>query len=181
MPSILYWSTLILAIILLAYASPFYVAPLVFLLGGAVLGFGYLAFLSWRKRRSGVWEHSTHQLRFVGSIFVYVILFWTTNGIFTNVKEDREFWARYEPYVTNGTQHGYIFHYLDYANSYERVDSPDLNRYLEEKKPEKVKLVLEIVRDFGKLRAYSVKSVETIHVNTSWLGGEPPWPALREK
>jgi hypothetical protein len=115
----------------------------------------------------------------VGSIFVYVIVFWTTNGVFTNVKEDREFWARYEPYVADGVQHGYTFHYLDYANSYERVDSPDLNRYLEERKPEKVKLVLEIVKDFGKFRSYSVKSVETIHVNTTWTPGEPPWPALR--
>jgi len=181
MASISYWSILILVIIALAYVSPFHLAPLVFLLGGLALGGGYLAFLSWRKRRSGVSEHSIHQSRFVGSIFVYVIVFWTTNGVFTNVKEDREFWARYEPYVTDGTQHGYVFHYLDYSNSYERVDSPDLNRYLEEKKPEKVKLVLEIVRDFGKFRSYSVKSVETIHVNTAWTPGEPPWPALRKK
>jgi len=181
MASILYWSTFILVVVLLAYASPFHLAPLAFLLGGVVLGLGYLGFLSWRKRRSGVWEHSTHQFRFVGSLFVYVILFWTTNGVFTNVKEDREFWARYEPYVTEGTQHGYVFRYLDYANSYERVDSPDLNRYLEENKPEKVKLVLEIVRDFGKFRSYSVKSVETIHVNTAWTPGEPPWPALRQR
>lgn len=165
----------------LAYVSPFHLAPLVFLLGGLVLGGGYLAFLSWRKRRSGFSEHGIHQSRFVGSIFVFVIVFWTTNGVFTNVKEDREFWARYEPYVMDGTQHGYVFHYLDYANSYERVDSPDLNRYLEEKKPEKVKLVLEIVRDFGRFRSYSVKSVETIHVNTAWTPGEPPWPALRKK
>lgn len=181
MQSILYWLILILGVLLLAYVSLFNVAPFAFVLVGAVLGLGYLAFLSWRRRRSGVWEHSTYQYRFFGSLFVYVILFWTTSGVFTNVKQDREFWARYEPYVTNGAQHGYTFYYLDYANCYERVDSPDLNRYLEEKKPEKVKLVLEIVRDFGKLRSYSVKSVETIHVNTTWIGGEPPWPVLRKK
>jgi len=181
MPSILYWSILILVVFLLAYSSLFYIAPFAFLIGGAAIGFGYLAFLTLRKRRSGVWEHSTHQYRFVGSIFVYVILFWTTSGVFTNVKEDREFWARYEPNVTDGTPHGYTFYYLDYPNCYERVDSPDVNRYLEKQKPEKVKLVLEIVRDFGKLRSYSVKSVETIHVNTAWIGGEPPWPALRTK
>jgi hypothetical protein len=181
MLSIFYWSVLILVVILLVYASLFSVVPFAFLLGGAVLGFGYLAFLYWRRRRSGVWEHSTYQFRFVGSVFVFVILFWTTAGVFMNVKQEKEFWARYEPYVTNGVQKGYTFYYLDYANTYERVDSPDLNRYLQEKKPEKVKLVLEIVKDFGKLRAYSVKSVETIHVNTTWAGGEPPWPALREK
>ena len=181
MASILYWSTFILVVVLLAYASPFHLAPLAFLLGGVVLGLGYLGFLSWRKRRSGVWEHSTHQFRFAGSVFMYVILFWATNVVFTNVKEDREFWARYEPYFTEGTQHGYVFHYLDYANSYERVESPSLDRYLEEKKPEKVKLVLEIVRDFGKFRSYSVKSVETIAVNAAWIPGEPPWRALRGK
>jgi hypothetical protein len=181
MPSIFYWSILILVTILLAYMSPFNIAPLAFLLGGAVLGIGYLAFLSWRKRRSGVWEHGTHQFRFVGSVFVYVILFWTTNGVFTNAKQEREFWARYEPYIKDGTRQGYTFHYLDYSNAYERVDSPDLNRYLEEKKPQKVRLVLEIVRDFGKFRSYSLKSVETIHVNKAWIPGEPPWPALRER
>lgn len=181
MPSILYWAILIPVVLLLAYASLFNIAPFVFLIGGAVLGFGYLAFLRYRKKRSGVWEHSTHQFRFVGSIFVYVILFWTTSGVFTNVREDRAFTARYEPYFTNGTPHGYTFYYLDYANSYERIDSPDLNRYIQEKNPQTVKLVLEIVKDFGKLRAYSVKTVDAIPVNETWLDGAPPWPALRGK
>ncbi len=181
MPAIFYWTILILVVLLLAYASLFNLAPFVFLLGGAVLGLGYLAFLGRRKRRSGVWEHGKYQYRFVGSVFVYVILFWTTSGIFTNVKTEQEFWARYEPYMRDGEQHGYTFHYLDYANCYENVDSPDLNRYIEEKKPEKVKLVLEVVKDFGTLRAYSVKSVETIPVNAAWIGGEPPWPVLRGK
>ena len=177
----LYWIAVIAVVVFLAYASLFNLAPFVFLIGVAIIGFGYLAFLSYRKRRSGVWEHKTHQFRFAGTVFIYVILFWTVLGIFTNEKEQREFWARYEPYVTNGAQHGYTFYYLDYAKSYERVDSPTLNRYLEEKKPEKVKLVLEIVRDFGKLRAYSVQTVEAIPVNNTWAGGDPPWAALRAK
>jgi hypothetical protein len=181
MSGTLYWSILVLVVMLLASVSLFYIAPFAFLFGGAVLGLGYLAFLKWRKSRSGQWEHSIHQYRFVGTIIIYVMVFWTTSGIFTNKKREKEFWARYEPYVTNGVQHGYTFHYIDHANSYERVDSPEVNRYIEEKKPEKVKLVLEVVRDFGKLRAYSVKRVESINVNSTWTGGEPPWPALREK
>lgn len=179
MSSTLYWSGLILAAILLAYLSLFYIAPFAFLFGGAVIGFGYLGFLKWRKSRSGQWEHGTHQFRFVGTIIIYVMVFWTTAGIFTNVKTEKEFWARYEPYVADGVQRGYTFHYLDYANCYERVESPEVNRYIEEMKPEKVKLVLEIVKDFGKLRAYSVKRVESINVSRTWTGGEPPWPALR--
>jgi hypothetical protein len=43
MSSILYWSIFIAVVMLLAYVSPFYIAPLVFLAGGAVLGLGYLA------------------------------------------------------------------------------------------------------------------------------------------
>jgi hypothetical protein len=164
---------------LLAYGSLFYIAPFAFLFGGAVICLGYLAFLKWRQGRSGQWEHTTHQSRFVGTIVVYVMVFWTTSGIFTGVKQEKNFWARYEPYVTNSVQQGYTFYYLDHANSFERVDSSELNRYLEEKKPEKVKLVLEIVKDFGKLRAYTLKRVDSINVSRSWTGGEPPWPVLR--
>jgi hypothetical protein len=179
MSSTLYWSTLVLAVMLLAYGSLFYIAPFAFLFGGVVIGLGYLGFLKWRQRRTGQWEHSTHQFRFVGTIIVYVMVFWTTSGIFTGVKEQKVFWARYEPYMTESVQQGYTFHYLDYANCYERVDSPDVKRYLEEKKPEKVKLVVETVKDFGKLRAYSLKRVDSINVSRTWIGGEPPWPMLR--
>ena len=181
MRSIFYWSFLILVAILLAYISPFSLVPLVFLAGSAVLGFGYLLFLSHRRRRSGAWEHSQFQSRFFGSLIVFVMTYWTTVGLFTNVKEQREFLARYEPYVQNGSQRGYTFYYQDYAGYYERIDSPQLNRFLSEHNPDRVRMVLEIVRDFGKLRAYSVRSVESIAVDKDWIDGSPPWAALRAR
>jgi hypothetical protein len=181
MRSILYWSFLILVAILLAYISPFTLVPLVFVGASAVLGFGYLLFLRHRRRHSGAWEHSRYQARFFGSLIVFVMTYWTTVGLFTNVKEQREFLVRPEPYVQNGNQHGYTFYYLDYAGYYERIDSQELNRFLSEHNPGRVRMVLEVVRDFGKLRAYSVRSVESIAVDKDWTDGNPPWAALRER
>ena len=109
MRRILYWSSLILAAILLAYISPFNLTPIIFLGGAFVIAGGYFSFLSHRRRRSGVWEHGTHQFRFVGSVILYVMVYWTTVGLFTNVKEQREFLARYEPYIQEGRQHGFTF------------------------------------------------------------------------
>jgi hypothetical protein len=177
--TVFYWILFIAVVLLMASASAFSVMPLVFLAGGAVLGLGYLSFLAYRKLRSGLWEHSTYKLRFGSAVFLYFVLYWTTVGVFTNVKETREFWVRSEPYLTEGKQRGYTFYYLDYKNAYERIDSPKLNRYIEEKNPEKMKLVLEIVKDFGKLRAYSVHTVEAIPVNNTWIDGKPPWEVLR--
>lgn len=37
---------------------------------------------------------------------------------------------------------------------------------------------LETVKDFGKLRAYSVEQVDGIRVNAGWIGGQPPWMKL---
>jgi hypothetical protein len=178
----LYWTLLTIGVVLLAYSSRFATAPLVFVAGGAALGFGYWAFLSRRRRASGFWEHPKYQSRFVGSVFIYIVVFWTTMGLFGNVKEQREFLARYEPYIVDGNPHGYTFHYVDYAGSYERIDSPQLDAYLREKKPPTVRLALELVRDFGRLRAYSVKSVDSIAVNKEWSpDGMPPWDALRSR
>jgi hypothetical protein len=181
MRSILYWSFLVLAAILLAYISPFNLVPLVFMLAFALLGIGYLLFLNYRRRRSGMWEHGRYQVRFVGSVIVFLMIFWTTVGLFTNVKEHREFLARYEPYIQDGNQRGYTFYYLDYAGYYERIDSPELNRFIAERNPDRVRLVLETVRDFGRLRAYTVRSVETIPVDKFWTDGNPPWGALRKR
>ena len=171
-----------LAAVLLAYLSPFSLAPIIFLGGAFLLLGGYLSFLSWRRRRSGTWEHNAYQVRFVGSIVLYVMVYWTTVGLFTNVKEQREFLARYEPYLQEGRQQGYTFHYLDYPGSYERIDSPELNTLIAEKRPERVHMVLEVVKDFGTLRAYTVRSVESISVTMDWAStdGMPPWEALRQ-
>jgi hypothetical protein len=181
----LYWPAFSALLLLVIFVSmiAFNFTPIAFLIGAAVLGFGYLGFLFYRKRKSGRWEHSNYEGRVVGSVFLYVALFWTAAGILLNQRTPLEAWARYEPYVTDGVQHGYTFYYLDYANAYERVDSPTLNEYIEEKKPEKVQLLLEVVKDFGKFRSYSVQAVDSIPVNNKayrgWTGGEPPWPALR--
>jgi hypothetical protein len=93
----------------------------VFLAGGLLVGlwFGIFVLLGRRRGASG------NQTRLVGSILVYVMIFWTTTGLFSNVKQRREFWARYEPYVQGGSQQGYTFFYLDYEGRYERIDSPD--------------------------------------------------------
>jgi hypothetical protein len=179
MRSILYWGFLVLAAILLAYLSPFNLAPISFLAGALLVLGGYFLFLSYRRRRSGSWEHSIYQFRFVGSVLLYVMVFWTTIGLFTNVKEQREFLASYEPYVQEGRQKGYTFYYLDHAGFYERIDSPELNALIAEKRPERVRMMLELVSDFGKLRAYTVRSVESIPVTMAWTDGNPPWEALR--
>src|SRR6185436_15661348 len=171
----LYWTIFVAVVLLLAYVSLsiFSLAPFAFLIGGAALGLGYLGFRHYRKQ-----EFEKYRQRFAGSVFLYVIMFWTTVGLFTNQKEQREFWARYEPHVENGVPHGYTFYYLDYANSFELVDSPDINKYIQEKSPQKVKMGLQVVRDFGKLRSYSLMTVDSIPVGMSWTGGEPPWSAL---
>jgi len=179
MRSILYWSFLILGAIFLAYISPFNLSPVIFLGGALMIAAGYFLFLFYRRSRSGVWEHSAYQIRIVGSILLYVMVYWTTVGLFSNVKEQREFWARYEPYVLAGSQHGYTFFYLDHEGSYERIDSPELNKLIVEKNPDRVRMVLEVVKDFGKLRSYSVRSIESIPVDKAWTDGNPPWEALR--
>jgi hypothetical protein len=180
MRSIFYWSGLILAAILLAYVTPFNLVPLAFLGVSALFAATYLLFLVYRRQRSGVWEHGRYQTRFFGGVIVLVMVFWTTVGLFSNVKEQREYLARYEPYVEGGSQHGYTFYYLDHEGHYERIDSPELNRLIAERNPGRVRMVLEIVRDFGRLRGYTVRSVESIRVDESWTPGNPPWEALRE-
>jgi hypothetical protein len=180
MRSISYWSFLILTAIVLAYFSPFTLSPIIFLGGALLMVAGYFVFRSFRRRRSGKWERQTHQIRFVGSLLLYVMVYWTTVGLGSNVKVKREFLARYEPYVQDGIQKGYTFFYLDYSGSYERIDSPELNTLIREKNPERVRIVLEVVKDFGRLRAYTVRSVESVPVDKAWTDGNPPWEALRE-
>lgn len=179
MRSILYWSSLILAAMLLARITPFSLTPIVFLVGALLFAAGYLVFRSYRRPHSGTQDPGAFQRRFVGSILIYVMIYWTTVGLFTNVKAQREFLARYEPYMQGGQQHGYTFYYVDYAGSYERINSPELNKLIAEKNPERVRMVLEVVKDFGKLRAYTVRSVESISVTMDWTDGSPPWEALR--
>jgi len=166
----LYWSFLVLLSILLAYTSPFGLYPLVLLAGALVLSIVYRIAFS-RDRRTRV--------RLFGSVFLYVALYWTIVGFFSNIKEQREFIARYEPYSPAGQPQGYTFYYVDYAGCYERVDSPELNKVLQEKRPDRVRMVLETVKDFGRLRAYTVRSIESIAVDKNWTDGKPPWDALR--
>jgi hypothetical protein len=170
MRNILYWSFLILLAILLAYASPFGLYHVLFLAGAGV------AFLLWRFTRA---HHSKVQL--LGTMFVYVAVYWTTIGLFSNVKVQREFLARYEPYLHQGSAEGFTFQYVDYPQSYERIDSPELNKLLAEKHPQQVRMIVETVWDFGRLRAYTVRSVEGIPVDQEWTSGNPPWEALRQR
>src|SRR5262245_37819085 len=99
MRSILYWSFLILAAVLLARLSPFNLAPMFFLGGVLLLAAGYFTFLSYRRRQSGVAEHGAFQSRIIGTLLVYIMVYWTTVGLFMNEKQQREFLARYEPYM----------------------------------------------------------------------------------
>ena len=180
MRSILYWSFLIFTAILLAYLSPFDIAPVVFLAGAVLFAGGYFVLSSLRRGQPDPAQHSQNQIRFIGSILIYVMVFWTTTGLFSNVKEQRAFPARYEPYVEAGVQRGYTFYYLEHPGSYERIDSPELNKLILEKSPQEVRMVLELVKDFGKLRAYTVRSVESVSVDKDWASGSPPWEALRQ-
>jgi hypothetical protein len=176
----IYWFFLALLVALLAYASLFSFIPAVFLSGGIAAGFAYLGFLAWRYRRDRVWEHSRYQFRFYAALFTYVFVFWTVIGIFTNVREQRRFWARYEPYAAaDGRPLGYTFYYLDHPEAWERVNSADLNRHLEQTKPERVLMIIETTKDFGRLRGYSVQAVEGFAVNAAWSAGSPPWDELR--
>jgi len=170
MRNTLYWSLLILGGILLAYVSPFGLYHLVFLAGAGVLALVYRLLIPRSQRRFGI-----------VSVFLYVAVYWTTVGVFSNVKERREFQVRYEPYVHEGNAEGYTFFYVDYPGAYERIDSEELNKLLVEKKPEKVRMVLETVKDFGRLRAYTVRSVESIPVDKEWTSGSPPWEELRKR
>jgi hypothetical protein len=179
MQSTLYWSFLILASVFLAYVSPFSLVPIVFLGGGVILGLGYLTYLYLQKRSSGTSDVQRRTIHAIGSVMVYVMVYWTTIGLFTNVRELREFTARYEPYMHEGARRGYTFYYVDHEGSYERIDSPELNALLADKRPERVRMILEVVRDFGRLRGYSVVSVESIPVDKSWTDGNPPWETLR--
>jgi hypothetical protein len=180
MRSFIYWFLLAALVALLAFASLYSIVPLAFLAGGIAIALIYVAVLGKRYRETGRWDHDQFQFRLHSVIFTYVVVFWTFIGLFTNNKTHREFYARYEPYIaSDGRQTGYVFHYLDHPESYERVNSPDLNRYLEEKRPERVRMVLETVRDFGRLRSYSVAEIDGIAVNADWTAGMPPWEELR--
>jgi hypothetical protein len=170
MRNTLYWSFLVLGGILLAYISPFGLYHLMFLAGAGALALAYFSLFPKNQRRFGA-----------ASVLLYVAVYWTTIGLFSNVKEQREFLAQYEPYVHDGVPEGYTFHYVDYPGTYERIDSKELNKLLEEKRPERVRMKLELVRDFGRLRAYTVRSVESIPVDKEWTPGNPPWEALRRK
>ena len=153
---------------------------MLFLAGGLALVGGYVAFLALRYRRLKEWQHGRFQFRFSVAMFVYIVLFWTVIGLFTDVRSELEFAARHEPYfAADGLQHGYTFLYVDHPGSYERVNSAALNDYIRRVRPERVQLKLETIKDFGKLRAYSVEQVDGIRVNVGWIGGQPPWTQLR--
>ena len=170
MRNILYWSFLTLVAILLAYLSPFGLYHLIFFGGAGIVVLAYRMIYAPPRPKWGA-----------ASVFLYVAVYWTTIGLFSNVKERREFVARYEPYIADGTAKGFTFYYVDYPGMYERIDSERLNTLLEEKRPERVRMVIEIVRDFGRLRAYTVRSVESIPVDQEWTPGSPPWDALRKR
>ena len=182
MRAFIYWILLALIIALLAYLSFFSLIPFIFLAGGVAISLGYLGFLTTRYRQTRAWQHSAFRTRFFTALFTYIVVFWTVLGIFTNVREQRQFWARYEPYFADdGTRKGYTFHYLDYPGAWERVDSAQLNRYLETNHPDRVRVTLETTRDFGKLRGYAIQGVEGIAVNDAWSPGNPPWDILRSR
>jgi hypothetical protein len=176
--SFIYWLLFALVVALVAYASLLSLTPLIFLFGGILLGLSYAAFLYVRYRSSGRWLHSRFQFRFYAALFTYIVLFWTTIGLLVDI-EQRVFWARYEPYLEGGTQMGFTFHYLDHPGAWERVNSPELNRYLEASRPERVRLIVEVRRDLGRLRDYSLRGVDGYAVSAGWSPGNPPWEELR--
>jgi len=177
-----YWSFLAFVIGLLVYASVFSLVPLLVLLGGIVTTLGYAAFLAIRFKRSGTWEHGRFRLRFHAILVLYIAAFWIVVSLFTNVREQHEFWARPErEAASDGRVRGYVLHYVDFPGSYERVNSTTLNRHLDDTRPSRVRMTIETTRDLGRLRAYSVESVDGIRVNDAWSGGSPPWDEIRNR
>ena len=81
-----YWSFLVFVTGLLVYASVFSVVALFFLLGGILTAVVYVAFLTIRLRRTGVWEHGRFRHRFHLALLAYIAVFWIVVLIITNVR-----------------------------------------------------------------------------------------------
>jgi hypothetical protein len=111
----------------------------------------------------------------------FTVLFWGIVGVFTDVRREHVFRARYEAFLVNNdpARVAYRFHYVDYPGASETVLLPELRRYLEASRPADVRLTLETVWDFGRMRAYSLEKVDEVRVNDGWSNGQPPWDALR--
>ena len=175
------WAFAAVIIGFLIYASLFSAVPLAFLIGGFLIACSYLGFLTVRYKRSRDWQHQRYKVRFGLTLLLYFIGFSAILSFFTSVENNLEFRARYEPYISaDGRQRGYTFWYLDYPSNYERINSEDLNRYLNVSQPGSVRMIIKTTKDFGKLRAYSVEEVDGIPVNAAWWTGQPPWQRLRE-
>jgi hypothetical protein len=156
--------------------------PFYYLFAIAGIGLAYLAWFLRQKSRTGAWQHRTYRFRLAVAIVGFTVLFWGAITLFTDVRREHVFRARYEPFNINGDPRrvAFRFHYIDYPGSSETVDLDDLRRYLETSRPAEVRLTLETTWDFGALRGYSLEKVDHIRVNEGWSNGHPPWDVLRQ-
>jgi hypothetical protein len=83
--------------------------------------------------------------------------------------------------ASDGRTRGHVFHYIDFPESYERIVSADVDRYLAARRPDRVQLLIRATTDFRVLRAYSVEWVDGISVNDTWSWGSPPWDELQRR
>jgi hypothetical protein len=159
----------------------FSVYPFFYLFAIMAFVLAYVTWLACRKQRIGEWQHHVYAFRFYLLIVGFTVLFWCTIEIFTDVRREHVFRARYESFGVNGDPRriAFRFHYIDYPDCSETVYLDELRRYLEERKPAVVLLTIETTRDFGNLRGYSLEKVDNIRVNKGWSNGHPPWDALR--
>lgn len=155
--------------------------PFFYLFALAGLGLAYLAWLAYRKRRMGEWQHRAYAFRFSLFVVGFTVLFWGAISLFTDVRLEHVFRASYESFGVNGDPQrvAYRFHYIDYPDSSETVYLDELRRYLESNRPAEVRLTLETIWDFGTMRTYSLEKVDDIRVNAGWSNGHPPWDVLR--
>jgi hypothetical protein len=160
----------------------FSVFPILFLAAVALLALAYLAFLGYRRARTGEWQHDRYRFPLALVIVGFTAVFWGAIAVFTDVRREHVFRARYEAFNVNGDPQriAFRFRYIDCLECSETVYLDELRRYLESARPTEVRLTLETTWDFGRMRGYSLEKVDDIRVNAGWSNGHPPWEALRK-
>ena len=159
----------------------FSVYPVWYLAALLVLIIAYGAFVAARHRQTGERQHARYRSTFVSLIVGFSVLYWGALGLFTGVRREHIFRARYEAFAVGGdSRHiAYRLHYIDYPDCSETVYLDELERYLETRKPSEVRLTLQTTWDFGTMSSYSLEKVDDIRVNAGWSNGHPPWSVLR--
>jgi hypothetical protein len=146
MRRILYWSSLILAAILLAYISPFNLTPIIFL-GGASCSSGF--FISFIAAAVPVWGGTSVPFRRQLNIYVWFID--DRRAIHQRERAKRILCGTSPTFRKAASM---VLPFIWITQVLRAIDSPELNKLIAEKTRERVLIVLEVVKDFGKLRLF---------------------------